>query len=154
MRTIGPGSFKVETRAAVRKCDGADIAEGTVAVGRLRYRRADRCERSILLPRKASPLKPILSSGRTAVVEHSKRVFIQDRRYPGSAGVPAAGCATQYDALVMPVQSIHAGCVLGDHAILLPRLIERMAAHPHPPALRPFHDHRILDCPLIITSKD
>jgi hypothetical protein len=56
--------------------------------------------------------------------------------------------------LITPVEAVVADRVLGDHAILLPGVAERMAADPHPPPVRALDDHRILDRPLIIPRED
>src|SRR5215211_1211306 len=113
----------------------------------------DRHKRSIMLTSQASPLEPIFGRGGAPVVEHREWVLLQDRCYPSASRIPIVGRVLEDNAMIMPMEAVDAGCVLGDHGILLPWLAERMTADPHLPTLHVFDDHRILDRPLIITCK-
>ena len=74
------------------------------------------------------------------------------REDPRTASVPASRRTPQRHTVIMPIKAVNTGRVAGDHPVLVPGLVEWVAAHPHPPALMITNDHRILDRPLITTG--
>src|SRR5919112_3941354 len=81
----------------------------------------------------ARAFEPVLLSGGSAVV--GRAAVGQHRGDASATGVPSPRTSFQNDAVPFPAQTVFARGVGRVHAILLPWLIEEVAADPGPPSL-------------------
>ena len=100
----------------------------------------------------AGALGEVLLLGGAAVV--GGPAVGEDGGDPGPAGVPGPGPGGQGGAVPVPDQTVLAGRIRGGHAVLLARLVERVAADPGVPAAVPDTDHRVLDGGAVVATED
>src|SRR5215207_2100676 len=100
----------------------------------------------------ACAFEPVLFGGGSAVVGGA--TVGQHRGDASAAGVPGPRTSFQNYAVPFPAKTIFAGGVGCVHAILLPRLIEEVAADPGPPSLARTLHQRIFDAGEAVARED